>query len=88
MAKTFVNEHAVKAVDLALTSGKPRNEQENRHSFREWAQTLDWIVQNLFGAAPLIEGDDTFSLRISQEDQPRVRVLLNAHNQGSEIGVR
>lgn len=30
--------------------GKPRTD-ETRHDFRAWAQTLDWIVQNLFGAA-------------------------------------
>ena len=29
---------------------------DNRHDFRAWAQTLDWIVQNLLGAAPLLDG--------------------------------
>ena len=37
------------------TAGKPRT-NECRHDFREWAQTLDWIVQNLLDEAPLIEG--------------------------------
>ena len=29
---------------------------ETRHDFRAWAQSLDWIVQNLLGAAPLMDG--------------------------------
>ena len=35
--------------------GKPKTE-EYRHSFREWAQALDWIVQNIFGEVPLLDG--------------------------------
>lgn len=35
--------------------GKPRT-KETQHDFRSWARTLDWIVQNLLGAAPLMEG--------------------------------
>ena len=26
------------------------------HDFRGWCATLDWIVQNLLGAAPLMDG--------------------------------
>jgi hypothetical protein len=37
--------------------GKPRT-SEKRHDFYEWCQVLDWIVQNLFDAAPLMEGHD------------------------------
>lgn len=29
---------------------------EGRHSFHDWAQTLDWIVQNLFELPPLLDG--------------------------------
>jgi hypothetical protein len=36
-------------------AGKTRT-NETRHDFRAWAQTLDWIVQNLLGAAPLMDG--------------------------------
>jgi len=35
--------------------GKPRTE-ETRHDFREWAQILDWIVQNVFRLPPLMDG--------------------------------
>lgn len=30
-----------------IENGRPRT-KEARHSFREWAQTLDWILQNVF----------------------------------------
>ena len=35
--------------------GKPRT-NETRHDFREWAGALDWIVQNILGLPPLIDG--------------------------------
>ena len=35
--------------------GKPRT-NERGHDFREWCQVLDWIVQNIFGERPLMEG--------------------------------
>ena len=35
--------------------GCPRT-AENRHDFVEWTQSLDWMVQNLFGLAPLVDG--------------------------------
>ena len=36
-------------------AGKPKTE-ETQHDFRPWAQTLDWIVQNILGEAPLMDG--------------------------------
>jgi hypothetical protein len=44
---------------------KPRTD-ETRHSFREWAQVLDWIVQNLFQAPPLLDGHDDVANRVSE----------------------
>jgi hypothetical protein len=38
---------------------------ENRHDFIEWAQTLDWIVQEIFQLAPLLEGHAEEVLRVS-----------------------
>jgi hypothetical protein len=35
--------------------GKPQTD-ETRHDFRDWTRTLDWVVQNLFNAAPLMDG--------------------------------
>jgi hypothetical protein len=42
--------------------GKQRT-NETRHDFREWCQTLDWIVQHLFGAAPLMDGHEAAKQR-------------------------
>lgn len=35
--------------------GKPQT-NESRHDFRDWAKSLDWIVQNIFECAPLLDG--------------------------------
>lgn len=44
--------------------GKPRT-HETRHDFRRWAQTLDWIVQNILGAAPLLDGHEATRERMT-----------------------
>jgi 5S rRNA maturation endonuclease (ribonuclease M5) len=36
-------------------AGRPKT-NETRHDFRPWAQTLDWITQNLLDAGPLLDG--------------------------------
>jgi hypothetical protein len=36
-------------------AGKPTT-KEDRHDFRRWARVLDWIVQELLEAAPIMEG--------------------------------
>jgi hypothetical protein len=38
---------------------------ETRHDFREWAQVLDWIVQNILGEAPLMDGHEQAQERVS-----------------------
>jgi hypothetical protein len=45
-------------------SGKRRT-KEHRHDFREWSQTLDWIVREIFMLPPLLEGHRSEQLRIS-----------------------
>jgi hypothetical protein len=45
-------------------AGKPRS-AEMRHDFREWCQTLDWIVQNICGMAPLMDGHVAAQERVS-----------------------
>jgi hypothetical protein len=46
------------------SQGKPKV-KECHHDFREWAMTLDWIVQELFDAAPLLDGHRTAQERAS-----------------------
>ena len=45
-------------------AGKPRT-KETRHSFRAWAQTLDWITQNLLEAGPLLDGHSETQARMT-----------------------
>jgi hypothetical protein len=47
-----------------MAFGKPRT-QETRHDFREWAQVLDWIIQNIFSEAPLLDGHLAAQERVS-----------------------
>ncbi len=49
------------------SKGKPRT-SDARHDFREWCQSLDWIVQNIFHCAPLLDGHRNEQLRISNPD--------------------
>ncbi|HEX4084173.1 MAG TPA: hypothetical protein VHY22_04625 [Chthoniobacteraceae bacterium] len=44
--------------------GKPRS-GETRHDFREWCQTLDFIVQKIAGLAPLLDGHIEAQVRVS-----------------------
>jgi hypothetical protein len=46
------------------SKGKPRS-SDTRHDFREWCQTLDWIVQNIFKCSPLLDGHRGEQRRIS-----------------------
>lgn len=45
-------------------AGKPHT-SETRHDFRPWAQTLDWITQNLLDAGPLLDGHDEVKARMT-----------------------
>jgi len=45
-------------------AGKPRT-GETRHDFRPWAQALDWIVQHVFQAAPLLNGHQQTQRRMA-----------------------
>ena len=47
-----------------LAYRKPRSD-ETRHDFRAWAQVLDWIVQHIFHAAPLLDGHLAAQERVS-----------------------
>ena len=45
------------------------------HNFREWAQCLDWIVQNICGQAPLMEGHNEEKQRMSNPNLQWMRSL-------------
>lgn len=60
-----------------VARGKPRS-QDTRHDFRDWAQALDWIVQNLLGAAPLMDGHQGAQERVSDPALSWLRSLALA----------
>ena len=53
-------------------AGKPRT-TETRHDFSAWAQVLDWIVINLCGAQPLLDGHREVQERVSSPYLPWLR---------------
>lgn len=55
---------AVFAVVRAWAAAGRPSTGETRHDFRAWAGTLDWIVRNLFGAAPLCDGVEEAKTRM------------------------
>jgi hypothetical protein len=57
--------------------GQPRT-ADTRHDFREWAQVLDWIVQNILHAAPLLDGHEDARQRVSDPRRNWLRALCIA----------
>ena len=57
-----------------LDEDKPRT-KEARHDFRDWARCLDWIVQNLFDAAPLLDGHNDARERVSDPGKGFIRAI-------------
>jgi len=57
-----------------LAQGKPRNDVDG-HSFVEWAGILDWIVQNIFRLAPLLEGHTELTKRVAHPNLAILRQL-------------
>jgi hypothetical protein len=46
-------------------AGRPRS-NENRHDFVLWAQTMDWIIQEIFKLPPLLDGHTEEVLRMTE----------------------
>jgi hypothetical protein len=65
--------------------GKPRT-GELRHDFRNWCQTLDWIVQNLFERAALMEGHQKAQERVSNPSLTFLRKLCLAVKDNDSLG--
>jgi hypothetical protein len=67
------------------TKGMQRT-KETRHDFREWAQTLDWIVQNIFDAAPLLDQHDEARQRVSDPRRVWLRAICIAIRDANQTG--
>ena len=59
--------------------GQPRT-KETRHDFREWAQIVDWIVQNIFQTVPLMDGHQQAQERVSNPALVWLRSVVLAVN--------
>lgn len=57
-----------------VESGMPTT-PEKRHPFHQWAQPLDWIVQNYFELPPLLEGNEAAQERVQNPSLVFVRQL-------------
>jgi hypothetical protein len=57
--------------------GKPRSD-ENRHDFREWSQSLDYIVTEIMGMPPLLDGHRDEQLRTANPDLQWLRSIALA----------
>ena len=59
------------------------------HTFKEWVGSLDWIVQNVWGAAPLLDGHSAATARISSPTLSWLRrlafVVLREGREGQEL---
>jgi hypothetical protein len=67
--------------------GKPKT-SETRHDFREWCQSLDWIVQNIFGLAPLMDGHQEAKQRAANPQLTYLRLLAVQLDGANKLGIR
>ena len=64
--------------------GKQRT-TDTRHDFRDWCQILDWIVQNLFHAAPLMDDHAEAKERAASPNLTFLRALAIAVNEDHRL---
>lgn|GEM_PF-914990 len=68
------------------TAGKPKT-NETRHDFRAWARTLDWIVQNIFHAPPLLDGHRETQIRMGTPVLNWLRSVALAVRQAESLDI-
>lgn len=69
-----------------VASGKPRT-ADFRHDFREWCQILDWIVRELVGCAPLMDGHESAQERVSNPALSWLRAVALAVEAENRLGL-
>jgi len=68
-----------------IRCGRPRTD-EVRHDFREWVQIMDWIVQTIFDAAPLMDGHRSAQKRVPDVNLTFLRNLSLILHQRNWLG--
>jgi hypothetical protein len=76
---------AVFAVEKEWFDKGKRLSSETRHDFRAWARRLDWIVQNILGAPPLLDGHRETQLRMSNPNRNWQRDLALAVRRAGQL---
>ena len=69
-----------------VAAGRPKT-PESEHDMREWAGVLDWIIQHVFGAAPLLEGHRRAQERVSSPALVWLRAVCLAAEQDGQLGI-
>ena len=69
-----------------VTDGKKKTETTD-HDMREWAQTMDWIVQNIFMTPSLLDGHKDIQVQVSNPQLTWLRdVCIQSENDG-KLGI-
>jgi hypothetical protein len=58
---------------------------ETRHDFRDWVQVVDWIVRNVFGLPPVMDGHQQAQERVSNPALVWLRSLALAVDQTGDL---
>jgi hypothetical protein len=66
-------------------AGKPATD-ECRHSFRTWAQPMDWIVRHVLGAALLLDGHQEAQARMTSPSLNWLRDVALAVRHAGDLG--
>jgi len=64
-----------------------RRSNDRRHDFAEWAQSLDWIVRNILGLAPLMDGHQSAQQRTSNPALTWLRSVALAVEKDARLGL-
>jgi hypothetical protein len=68
-----------------MRQGKPIT-NDTRHDFRDWCRPLDWIVQNILGQAPLLDGHREAQLSTTVQDTGWLKSLFAVVETAGELG--
>jgi hypothetical protein len=60
--------------------------KDTRHDFREWCQTFDYIVQEIFGLPPLLNGHVSEQLRVANPELNWLRDVAIAIEKEDKLG--
>lgn len=67
-----------------VSQGKPRQASAH-HDFRDWCRAMDWIIQNIFHGAPLMEGHQDAKMMTMYPEANWVKGLFSIANGLEEL---